>query len=109
MRFGPGQSKIAEVWFNGKWVPICGHWFWENNIGADLFCQQLGFKSGIHKGRGTLQLPSDGLRVGKCNPGDSFLKCTHNDCNQMTPGGYCNNGGNCHKGQKAAITIDCFN
>ena len=108
--YGSGQNKIAEIYFNGQWVPICGHWFWENNIGADLFCQKLGFDSGEIKGKRSLQLPSDGLRVGKCNVGDSsVLQCTHEDCNQLELGGQCNNGGSCAKGQKAAIYIDCFN
>ena len=92
-------------------MPICGHWFWENRVGVDLFCQELGFDAGTIKGmtKGFLQLPSDGLRVGKCNVGDSsILQCTHEDCNQLELGGKCNNGGSCAKGQKAAVSIDCF-
>ena len=88
-------------------MPICGHWFWEGNVGADLFCQQLGFGSGEIKGRGSLSLPKDGLRVGQCNLGDSWLQCSHNVCNQLEIGGNCNDGGSCAKGLNAAISIDC--
>ena len=107
-----GQNNIAEIYFNGQWVPICGHFFWDNNVGADLFCQKLGFESGTikgGKGGSSLQLSSNGLRVGKCELGDSsVLQCSHEDCNQLELGGKCNNGGNCAKGQKAAISIKCL-
>ena len=42
-----GENQIAEVYFENQWTPICGHWFWNNNIGATLFCQELGFNSGV--------------------------------------------------------------
>ena len=56
-----------------------------------------------------LVLPNDGLRVGQCNQGDTWLQCSHNDCNQLQVGGQCNNGGMCTQGQYAAVSIDCFN
>ena len=31
---------------DGKWRPICGHWFWDNNYGAKAFCKRLGYESG---------------------------------------------------------------
>ena len=102
-----GSNDIAEVYYNGQWGPICGHWFWENDIGASLFCQELGFPSG--KITKTLTLPSDGLRVGMCQEGDNWLQCSQNDCNQLEFGGFCNNGGNCQKGQNAAVAIECSN
>ena len=102
-----GSNDIAEVFYNGQWGPICGHWFWENDIGASLFCQELGFPSG--KITKTLTLPSDGLRVGMCQEGDNWLQCSQNDCNQLEFGGFCNNGGNCQKGQNAAVAIECSN
>ena len=101
-----GENQIAEVFFNEEWVPICGHWFWDNNIGASLFCQQLGFESGSIKER--LILPTDGLRVGLCLHGDKWLQCSCcYNCNQLNVGGPCTNG-DCTKGQKAAVSIECF-
>ena len=100
-----GKNQIAEALFNGQWVPICGHFFWNNNIGASLFCQQLGFEYGSIKER--LILPIDGLRVGLCLHGDKWLQCSHDSCNQLEVGGHCNNGGQCTKGQKAGVSIEC--
>ena len=102
-----GPNQIAEVTFNRQWVPICGHWFWNNDIGASLFCQKLGFESGNIKNR--LTLPSDGLTIGQCNKGDKWLECSYKDCHKLQIGGTCNNGGSCSKGQKAAVSIDCIN
>ena len=36
------QNETSEVFFNGQWHPICGHSFWDNSHGAELFCHQLG-------------------------------------------------------------------
>ena len=99
-----GSDDIAEVYFNEKWVPICGHWFWDNNIGATLFCQKLGFESGAINER--FKLKNDGLRVGKCDSGDSWLQCSR--CGELQVGGQCDGGGNCNRGQTAAFSISCF-
>ena len=103
-----GDHKIAEVYFNNQWFPICGHWFLDNNVGVNLFCQQLGFETGEIKEK-QLKLLSDGLTIGQCLQGDTWLKCSQNDCNQLQVGGQCKNGGSCKKGQNAAVSIDCFN
>ena len=101
-----GENQIAEVSFNGQWVPICGHSFGTNDIGPSLFCQEKGFKSGKVKHK--IPLQSDGLRVGQCNEGDSWLSCSGANCNQLEIGGQCNNGGKCTAGQEGAgVTIDC--
>ena len=102
-----GEINIAEVFFNHQWVPICGHWFWDNDEGANLFCHELGFETGkIRKTK--LTLLSDGLSVGRCVKGDTWLQCSHRNCNQLKVGGQCNNGGSCKKGQNAAVSIACF-
>ena len=98
-----GVNQIAEVYFNDEWVPICGHYFWDNDIGATLFCQQLGFKFGAINER--LELPNDGLRVGRCDEGDPWLQCSR--CGQLQVGGQCD-AGSCNKGQTAAVSINCF-
>ena len=45
------QCNNGDVWleddgtplffWNDKLSPICGKWFWNNQIGATLFCQKL--------------------------------------------------------------------
>ena len=43
------EEKYPEVFWNGKWSPICGPCFWNNDFGASLFCQRLSsnYQSGI--------------------------------------------------------------
>merc|ERR1712039_1111068 len=52
------DNNIAEISFKGNWFPICGHWFWDNANGANLFCQKLGSQSGQLGDR--TQLPREG-------------------------------------------------
>ena len=86
-----GANQIAEVFFNEQWVPICGHWFCDNDIGASLFCQKLGYDAGAIKRDSNnnlikFDLQSDGLTVGKCDDGDQLLQCTDtwpDDCNAL--------------------------
>ena len=81
-----------EVFYNNRWRPICGHFFWDNNNGADLFCQQLnqGYLSGtINKGNvAEYFLGSDALQIGKCRSGDRWLNC-NGGCNSLQVGGQC--------------------
>ena len=95
---------MPEVYFDGKWVPICGQYFWNNNIGANLFCQEFGFESGTLKNT-HLTLPNDGLNIGKCEQRDAWLQCSGN-CNNLQIGGFCG-AGKCTKGSKSGILIDC--
>ena len=93
------------------WVPICGHYFWNNDIGARLFCQELGGTGGNvignHQYANTSpKLPSDGLQVGNCKSGDSWLKCT-GGCNSKNIGGQCSGGGNCRAGTNGGVEIQC--
>ena len=81
-----------EVFYNNRWRPICGHYFWDNNNGADLFCQQLnqGYLSGtINKGTvAEYYLDSDALQIGRCRNGDRWLNC-YGGCNSLQVGGLC--------------------
>ena len=106
------KEKYPEIWFNGKWSPICGHYFWNNDYGARLFCQELNstYTSGRVKKLNYIALASDGVRVGKCTSQDkSLLSCT-GDCNDLQVGGTCSNdrNGKCGVGQGATVKIECF-
>lgn len=35
-----------QIFQDGTYHPICGHWFWDNNEGAKSYCKQLGFADG---------------------------------------------------------------
>ena len=40
------MEGFPEILVDNGWHPICGHYFWNNNFGARLFCQELGFNDG---------------------------------------------------------------
>ena len=97
-----GENQIAEVLFDDQWVPICGHAFWDNDVGYNLFCQEKGFKSGKKTHR--VPLNADGLRIGTCNAGDTFLNCNSAKNNKMVVG---DDEWQCKKGKDAGLVIDC--
>ena len=101
------NNELAEIYQNGKWIPICGHWFWNNNKGATLFCQQLGYNIGIVKQESIARqvpLPDDGFRIGECETNDIWGQCT-GGCNDHTIGGtLCSD---CRSGAMAGLRIEC--
>ena len=103
------EGKYPEVFLNGIWSPICGHFFWNTNYGANLFCQNLDpkFTSGIISKSHGKRLASDGIRIGKCQREDrSLLSCT-GGCNDLGIGkGF--GCANCEAGQLASVEIQCF-
>ena len=44
---GPNQGRI-EVFKDGLWGTVCGHWFWDSNEGADIVCKQITDPDGSH-------------------------------------------------------------
>ena len=103
------NEKDPEVFWNGNWSPVCGHYFWNNNNGATLFCQKMGFSLGIVEGRGTnSHLISDAIRIGECEDNDSWLNC-NGGCNDLKVGDHCqeNINAKCGIGEPAKIEIQC--
>ena len=103
------NDEVAEIYQNEKWIPICGNWFWNNNNGATLFCQQLGYKFGIVKQESITRqvpLPDDGFRIGECKADDIWSQCT-GGCNDYNIGG--NRCGDCRSGTMAGLKIECSN
>ena len=97
------EGKFPEVFWNGKWVPICGHNFWDSNYGGNLFCQKLNsslFTSGIVT-RSNKPLEIDGLRIGKCLAQDDWLSCTGG-------GNFLKEEGLCVAGDVASVEIECI-
>ena len=41
------QGRI-EVFRDGAWGTVCGHWFWDSNEGADIVCKTLTDANGNH-------------------------------------------------------------
>ena len=103
------QDKYPEVFINGMWYPICGHYFWDNNNGANLFCRKLNpqYKNGVVL-KTRRRLKKNAVRVGRCNGNDQWLKC-RGQCNGNGIGGTCPGfwGGRCNRGDRAGIEIRC--
>ena len=104
------DGKYPEVSLNGTWSPICGHYFWNNNHGATLFCQKLNpeFKSGTLIRRHDKPLESDGIKIGGCFSDDHWPECT-GGCNDFETGSSCfeANGGKCTAGEVSSMEIHC--
>ena len=70
------------------WAPLCGHYFWNNLAGLDMFCKKLGYNTG-----GAWILKKEKLLVeawhqGECRPGiDTSLDGCTSWCNEIQLGG----------------------
>ena len=108
------DGNMPMVYWNSTWAPICGHYFWDNNYGADIFCQKLGYTNGTVTPKKTDPHSKiyieDSLRVGKCYSRNGRLTSCSGGCNDWRTGGACyeNDSANCTAGQKVAITINCY-
>ena len=72
------QSETVEILHGGQWHPICGHIFWDNNFGADLFCKILGYQFGIIRPESSSEMRQVPLPKGIYN---WLLQVTHpNTC-----------------------------
>ena len=98
-----GKAFVPEVLFEGKYYPICGHYFWDNKDGATAFCKLLGFKNGkmaITKAKYNV----DAMPVGICKAGEELTKCTGGG---NAWGNFAYNDGGCKKGQEVGVTVTC--
>ena len=104
------DGKFPEVSIHGNWSPICGHYFWNNNHGATLFCRKLNpqFKSGTIIPRYDKPLESDGVRIGRCFSDDHWPECS-GGCNDFETGSSCFEaaGGKCTAGDVGSMEIHC--
>ena len=109
-----GDVKIAEddvpmIYWKGLWVPICGHYFWNNQIGASKFCQKMGYDYGIVSGIGLGESYTiDSFKLGQCDTDNAWLQCS-GGCNDYEIGGKCNDDINmdCSAGQPVKSNITC--
>ena len=100
-----GENATPYMYWDNQWIPICGHYFWDNQEGASLFCKKIGYSKGsISRKHG--KYPQDSFRIGKCNAGDDWSSCK-GGCNGYTIGGACANGASCDKEQHVKIEITC--
>ena len=94
-----GKHFVPEVFFQGKYYPICAHGFANNDFGAATFCKLLGFNKGVAlKTWDTYD--QDAMLVGKCLAGEEIMKCTGglNGWGDLTT---------CKKGSKVHVEVIC--
>ena len=94
------------------WIPICGHYFWDNQDGAKLFCKKMGYHSGTVSKVSGQKYDVESFRIGKCYEGDTWESCS-GGCNDYEAGGECSNNGyfggaHCDKDQEVKIAIECI-
>ena len=101
------HDKTPMIFWDGLWSLICGHYFWDNEVGATKFCEKLGYTAGNVLRTGEIY-SSDSFSVGKCKENDDWPNCSER-CNDYKLGGKCSTTGkgNCDAGQSVNITITC--
>ena len=102
--FKANTPMWPEVWFEGKFHPICGHYFWDNNDGPKTVCQRLGFRYGNRYLTRTT-LSEDAMPVGKCKRGEMLNSCSGGE------NGYGNlhhRNRYCTKGKRIGVKVTCW-
>merc|ERR1711881_521945 len=93
-----GDVKLEKdgtpmLFWKEKWSPICGHYFWDNQHGANTFCKKLGSPSGKQE-RASAKYGEESIQIGRCNKDVDLTECTKKKSY-------------CHAGDKVAIRITC--
>ena len=99
-------DRTPWIFWRGEWEPICGHWFWDNQEGARLFCQKLGYEDGTVERKNDVY-SRDSFMIGKCNAGDVWGNCL-GGCNEYQKGNVCSGRGErCTSSEPVKISISC--
>ena len=110
-----GDVRLASdntpmFYSNGTFRPICGHWFWDNEYGADLFCRKLGFTtSHLDKLGRSESYTTDSVNVGMCKVDDTDVASCTGFCNSYKVGSVCHgqDSYSCRAGKAVRIKITC--
>jgi len=75
-----GDVKLEKdgtpmLFWKEKWSPICGHYFWDNQHGANTFCKKLGYPSGKQE-RASAKYGEESIQIGRCNKDVDLTECT---------------------------------
>ena len=104
------QGRIEVYTDSDGWGTVCGHWFWDSNVGADLACRSVAggrYSGGLVYTMGDTDLPDLPIIAGcqLCLPGDTdILSCS----GEAAPEGVsaCRSGGGCsHARDQGAICL----
>ena len=103
------EGKQPKICYDGRLVPICGHFFWRNNFGARLFCQMLGRDGGVILPRPGISLAEDAYYVGECSSTDTHFNSCSAGMNMRTLGGLSSlYKDSCSKHSKALVHLSCI-
>ena len=98
------KSPTPEIFYDGQWYPICGHYFWDGNTNAaTTLCKQLGFASGTPTKTETKN-SKNAMPVGRCNANEPLTACKGGG---NAWGNLNYRGTYCHKGQAVGVTVKC--
>ena len=98
-----GEPMFLEVNYRGRWYPVCGHYFWDNNHGAATACRQLGFIDGTAN-RTHNSYVENAMPVGGCQPHEDLAKCT---ARGNAWGNFDYRNGFCKVGNQVGVQIVC--
>ena len=98
-----GEAFVPEVLYQGKYYPICGHYFWDTDDGATSVCKALGFSSGKVK-KTQAKYTVDAMPVGVCKSGEPLDKCTGSG---NAWGNLDYRSGSCKKGNSIGVQVIC--
>ena len=62
------------IYIDDAWRPICGHFFWNDNVGCDTICKRSGYNSGTKTSQGNTY-SEDAVWVGQCTSNTDLLQC----------------------------------
>jgi len=102
----PGTPFYPWVSYQSSWYPICGHYFWDNNDGATLICQQLGFDAGTLT-RSNTPFPVVAMHPGRCSDSDESLTSCSLGANYWQDPLTHRNSQHCAAGTRASVMVTC--
>ena len=107
LRLSSYPEGELQVDINGAWAPVCGHYFWNNDIGAGAACQSMGYASGtVIKSRHTLSEPG-GLYIGECSEDEQLGRCSRGGGERYCPRNSVGGCGRCEAGEPAGVSVSC--
>ena len=104
-----GEKGKPYVYLDKKWNPICGHYFWDNEIGVGKFCNEVGYSKGsINEKKRGEEAKRPHFKIGKCEDVDNFPFCK-GGCNGMDVGGKCTEDEQkkCDEGNSVSFYVTC--
>jgi hypothetical protein len=95
---------IPEIEHEGRYHPVCGIGFADNDEGAKALCRRMGFNYGGTAIRTNAIYAKDAMPIGRCNPGEGVESCS---AGGNAYGDFTSQGGACATGNPVGVQIVC--